>query len=572
MRPLMSIRLSNAVLIAAALASAVLTTAALAGKLTLNDGTVYEGAIKKLGTSYTIKLADGTVKLVTEADVASVDDPKLNATKPGAGTGAGAGSAATAAPADTGGDFARAKNSAGHCDTPLLAVTVWQKFIDDHAKNPSRAADVDAAKKELKRWQDMAAGGAERIKGKWVTGDDLKKLHAQVDQLMKEAAELATKDQTIKAIDKLQQVLKLYPNSFPANFEMGYYYLAKGGNNQYDKAITSLETASKLMPNSPETLSDLAIAYNFRRRYEDAVMSAYKAAQIEDTPPVVQNLINALSYAPPGMRANNPKVRPVVDEAKLLASKHGIGGPSGQWTYLRPHPRETSPDDDKEKLARRGIIGSGTGFFLTADGYILTNRHVAAAGDKMIVRLADGTQKVAEKIIVDDEQDIAILKIQSDSPLPFIKIAAYDEPPIGTDVTVMGFPLGAMMGTNVKITRGVVTSIEEEKAECDVIVDAQVNPGNSGGPMIDHYGNLMALVAMKTLSDEKISSYGLGISAGRLRKFFDHQGAKIPFKPTAGDKGGDKADVLSTEDIASKFQKATVMVLIVAGELPEGLK
>jgi len=78
----------------------------------------------------------------------------------------------------------------------------------------------------------------------------------------------------------------------------------------------------------------------------------------------------------------------------------------------------------------------------------------------------------------------------------------------------------------------------------------------------------MARVAMKTLSDEKISSYGLGISAGRLRKFFDHQGAKIPFKPTAGEKG----EVLSTEDIASKFQKATVMVLIVAGELPEGLK
>lgn len=545
--------------------SACLASAALAGKLTLSDGTVLEGAIKKLGSSYTVKLDDGTTKLVSASDVKSIDDPTLApaAPKPGVIT--------AAPPADSSEDFSRASRAADRCDVPLLAVTLWQKYIDDHSKDTGRAADLDAAKKELKRWQDMAAAGAERVKGKWVSGDDLKKLHEQVDKLLAESAQLMAGDQTLKAIDKLQDVLRVYPNSFSANFELGYFYLVKGGNDQYDKAIASLEAASKLMPSSPETLSDLAIAYNFRRRYEDAVMSAWKAAQIEDSPVIVQNLVNALSYAPPGMRANNPKVRPVVDEAKLLAGRHGITGPSGQWTYVRPHPHAMQPGDDKKDgpgdMARRGIIGSGTGFFLTADGYILTNRHVAAAGDKMIVRLSDGTQKVAEKILVDDEQDIALLKIKSDAPLPFIRLAAYDEPPIGTDVTVMGFPLGAMFGTNVKITRGVVTSVEDQPS-CDVIVDAQVNPGNSGGPMIDHYGNLMALVAMKTLSDEKISSYGLGISTGRLRKFLDHQKAKIPFKLDAGAKG----DVMSTEDIAAKYQKATVMVLIVSGDLPDGLK
>ena len=203
----------------------------------------------------------------------------------------------------------------------------------------------------------------------------------------------------------------------------------------------------------------------------------------------------------------------------------------------------------------------------------MTNRHVAAAGDKMIVRLSDGTQKVAEKVVVDDEQDIAILKIDTKEPLPFIRLADYDEPPVGTDVTVMGFPLGGAMGMNVKITRGVVTSTDAgNDQECDVIVDAQVNPGNSGGPMLDKNGNLMALVAMKTLSDEKVSSYGLGISRGRLKKFFEHQKDKLKaFAPKMAD-GVKGASALTTEDIARKFTKATVMVLIVAGDLPEGLK
>ncbi|MGC4030621.1 MAG: trypsin-like peptidase domain-containing protein [Tepidisphaeraceae bacterium] len=384
----------------------------------------------------------------------------------------------------------------------------------------------------------------------------------------------------MQGIKKFEEVLKLYPNSFEANFEMGYFYLKRitrieGSNAEIDKSINCLETANKLKPNSPATLSNLAIAYNFRKRYEDSVLSAYKAAQIDDNQEIVQNLFNSLTQAPPGMLKNNPKVAPIVADARLLISKRGISGE--RWVYVRPRMIDPKDDDNSPGgMARRGIVGSGTGFFISDDGYIMTNRHVAAGGDKMIVRLADGTQKVAEKVVVDDEQDIAILKIKGDvkTPFTFIKIADYETPEVGTDVTVMGFPLGAMFGTNVKITRGVVTSIEADRqSPCDVIVDAQVNPGNSGGPMLDKHGNLMALVAMKTLSDESISSYGLGISTSRLRKFFEHQKDKLTsIKLVKADKVDDATTPLSTEQIAKKFTKATVMILIVSGDLPEGLK
>ena len=558
------------------------------GTVTLKDGTVYEGAIKKLGSSYTVKLADGTMKIVANDDVKSIDDPVL-------GTGANAAPGTpksltpggTAAPPPAGStiggtdDFARTQRQADRVDTPLIGVTLWQKFVDTH-KQP---ADQKAGQAELDKWKGMAKDGAEKVKGKWVVGDELKSLHKQVDKLTEEAVKMLRGDQTLNGVKKLEDILKIYPNSFPANFEKGYYSLVKitrveGSNKLIDDSISSLETAVKIKPNSAEALSNLAIAYNWRRRYEDAVVSAYKAAQIDDSKEIVQNLYNALDNAPPGMRKNNPKVVAIMADASVLFSRRGASDKAG-WTYVRPDYNSDRRRSQGEhgKSDRKGIVGSGTGFLISADGYIMTNRHVAAAGDKMIVKITDekGEEKnvVAEKVIVDDDQDIAILKIEpvKDKPYAAIKLAEYDEPPVGTDVTVMGFPLGYAMGGHVKITRGVVTSVEDGKQECDVIVDAQVNPGNSGGPMLDKYGNLLALVAMKTLAvDESISSYGLGISTGRLRKFFEHQKEKLQPVIDKLEKGKKGTTPLTTEDIAQQFTKSTVMILIVSGELPEGLK
>ncbi len=538
----------------------------------LKDGTVLEGEIKKMGGSYSIKTKDGALKMVPGADVISIDDPtgkvSLNPTAP---SGSTSGTSGTSSSGGTPG-FEATKRAAERATSAIIGVTYWQKYIDDNPKAP----DLDQAKAELKRWQEMSEKGAEKIKGKWVTGDELKTIKDKVKKLMRESLELMRDNQTFKAIDKVNEIIKIYPDHFEAHFQIGYIHLIKGGIQEYDKAINSLETACRIKPNSPEALSNLSIAYNFRGMYEKAVTTGYRAAQIEDSPAVVQNLVNAVSFAPPGMRANNPKVIPIMRELPVLMSKHGIGGASGRWAYLHPRMREgkkikpgNDDDNDKSSDGPQGVVGSGTGFFISSDGYIMTNRHVAAAGDSLIIKLSDGSQKTAEKILIDDEQDIAILKIKSDKPTPFIRIATYDAPPMGTDVTVMGFPLGAALGDHVKITRGVVTSIESGAPECDVIVDAQVNPGNSGGPMIDKYGNLLALVAMKTYANEAISSYGLGISPQRLRKFFDKQKEKLKLALEAPVK---EAKTLSTEEIAGNYTQSVVMILIVSGEMPEELK
>jgi hypothetical protein len=164
---------------------------------------------------------------------------------------------------------------------------------------------------------------------------------------------------------------------------------------------------------------------------------------------------------------------------------------------------------------------------------------------------------------------MAVIKIRVKEPVPFVRLAAYDHPPVGADVAVFGFPLLDRFGlkSSVKMTRGIVTAWDKDNLLCDVTVDAIVNPGNSGGPMVDHHGNLLALTAMKTIADTgMVTTYGLGYSTQRVRKFLKKQEAKLT--GVSLEAGPDDGTVLSNEDLATRLTPCTVCVLICKGTPP----
>jgi S1-C subfamily serine protease len=276
---------------------------------------------------------------------------------------------------------------------------------------------------------------------------------------------------------------------------------------------------------------------------------------------------------------NNTKLKPLMEEAMLLAGKYGISQ-AGGWAWIRPEEEETPrvaaakpqpgpPGEEEEDKNRKGIIGNGTGFFIASNGFILTNRHVAKPGDYLMVRLQDETLRLAERVVIDDEQDMAVIRIKVNQPVPFIRLAAYDHPPVGADVAVFGFPLLDRFGlkSSVKMTRGIVTAWDGDNVLCDVTVDAIVNPGNSGGPMVDHRGNLLALTAMKTVSDTgMVSTYGLGYSTERVRKFFNKQKGKLA--EARLESGKDDSPVLDNETLAARLAPCTVCIFICNGTPP----
>jgi S1-C subfamily serine protease len=139
--------------------------------------------------------------------------------------------------------------------------------------------------------------------------------------------------------------------------------------------------------------------------------------------------------------------------------------------------------------------------------------------------------------------------------VPFIHLAPEDSPAEGADCVVMGFPMIDQLGADLKITRGVVSSASQDQGSgADVLTDAKVNPGNSGGPIADSYGNVMAIVCMKSITTGEYDSYGIGISAGHIREFLHRNNVNL-------DVGAEGAPELSTEDVVKKVKPATVCIL-----------
>ena len=522
----------------------IATALAMADKITLKDGTVIQGTAIKSGSTYWVKTADGKRRQIEESDIASIDRGT------GGSSPSSSGGAASGMPAASG-SIEATRSRAEQSTTPVAGVNIWQQYVDS---NPA-PDDLKVAKGELEKWKTLEATHAEKIRGRWVGGDELKSLLREWKGLHEEGIRLMASHQTLAAMKKFEEAQQKYPNSFPDCFWLGF--LSLGADNQ--KATSYFNQALRLRPNSPETLANLAVIQLLQkkdvRELGDGVMGLYKAAQNGDTPEIAQNLVTALTYLPE-VQKKSDRIKPAVEAANILSAKYNIHGPQHNLYYIPL--RDTSPTKTEEEKSLPGMYYSGTGFIISPDGYILTNRHVVKGAKTLRVELNGLGEKSGEIIKIDDEQDLALIKVKAPSALPFVSLMPADSPNEGAEVTVMGFPMIDRFGPGVKITRGIVTSNtrsdDHPGYEYDVMVDAKVNPGNSGGPMLDKYGNVMAIVSLKTIANEHADSFGLGISAGQIRKFLKKCAINVP----VGLKG---TTPLSTEDVVTKVKPATVCIL-----------
>ena len=169
----------------------------------------------------------------------------------------------------------------------------------------------------------------------------------------------------------------------------------------------------------------------------------------------------------------------------------------------------------KEKAQK----GSGTGFLISADGLILTNKHVISIAKEKTaeykILLSSGKQYYAQLIGKDPINDLAVLKI-FDKNLPFVELGSSDNLQIGTTVIAIGNTLGRYQNSATKgIVSGLGRSIEAsdqsgnaEALDNVIQTDAEINMGNSGGPLIDLAGKV---VGINVAIDQSGSSIGFAI-------------------------------------------------------------
>ena len=140
----------------------------------------------------------------------------------------------------------------------------------------------------------------------------------------------------------------------------------------------------------------------------------------------------------------------------------------------------------------------GSGFIISADGYIVTNNHVVAPGargatvDSITVILPDRTEYEAKLVGTDQASDLAVLKIVPKTPLPFVKFGDSTKARVGDWVIAIGNPFG--LGSTV--TAGIISALHRNTvngADRFIQTDASINQGNSGGPMFDMNGNVIGI-------------------------------------------------------------------------------
>jgi len=149
---------------------------------------------------------------------------------------------------------------------------------------------------------------------------------------------------------------------------------------------------------------------------------------------------------------------------------------------------------DEIKLYKESVVvvrtedAKGTGFIITHDGLIVTNRHVIEAAEKPSIKLPNGKRYTAQVVAEHDTVDLALLKIDGDQ-LPFLPLADHSVRDVGQPIYVIGNPLFFTGIANEGVTKGITVSIPSM-----MVLDAPVYKGNSGSPVITPSGEVIGVV------------------------------------------------------------------------------
>jgi len=159
-----------------------------------------------------------------------------------------------------------------------------------------------------------------------------------------------------------------------------------------------------------------------------------------------------------------------------------------------------------------GIVGVGSGFIVDESGYVLTNHHVIADATSIKVTLTTGSSYAATVVDADANRDLALLKLVSPRmDFPKIGLGTASDTTVGEEVMAVGYPLGLELTGPVSFTRGIVSAIRNIGGLDYIQTDAALNPGNSGGPLVDQQGMLVGMCTA-SVTDPTVNVQGLGLA------------------------------------------------------------
>ena len=179
------------------------------------------------------------------------------------------------------------------------------------------------------------------------------------------------------------------------------------------------------------------------------------------------------------------------------------------------------------RILQTPVRNLGSGLIIRPDGYIVTNQHVASRADKLKIRvtLANGKDYEAKLLRDDDLQDLALIKVESPEPLPYLSLDRLSPNLLGQTVLVLGNPVGyeSSVSAGILSAKDRTLTIGDLTMDGLLQTDAAINPGNSGGPLVDSEGDLVGLSSakMSVAQNLPVESIGFAIPAERVKRFVE---------------------------------------------------
>ena len=171
---------------------------------------------------------------------------------------------------------------------------------------------------------------------------------------------------------------------------------------------------------------------------------------------------------------------------------------------------------------KRAQVGSGSGVIISPDGHIITNNHVIENASEISITLNDNKKYLAELVGTDKNTDIALLKIEADEELPYITFANSDNTKIGEWVLAVGNPYNLTS----TVTAGIISAKARDlngdrEIQSFLQTDAAVNPGNSGGALVNTHGELVGINTAISSRTGSYVGYSFAVPSNIARKVIE---------------------------------------------------
>jgi len=201
-------------------------------------------------------------------------------------------------------------------------------------------------------------------------------------------------------------------------------------------------------------------------------------------------------------------------------------------------------------------VSSGSGFFITSRGHLVTNNHVVEHCSRINVQ-KDGLMYEATALATDKVNDLALLS-SNIATNDYLHIGE-EKPQLLEEVFVAGFPFGNYVSASLKVTKGIVSSLSGVRNNfSNIQIDAALQPGNSGGPIVNERGNAVGVAVAKLDLETIVEKYGVvpegtnfGVKGSAVGNLLEASGVALTAKSSRK---------LTSKELASKLTNSTVYV------------